>query len=100
MTNRKYEHEPVEEFVFEDWLRDRIKGVRSKVEHRMKGEGMDFDTSEFRMHMRMAGKEQLLAMRSLLDNAIDWLDKKEESPKQEAKNRSTGKSRPRSVPNK
>ena len=84
MANKKYEHEPVEDFVFEDWLRDGIKGVRSKFEHRMKGESMAFDTSEFRMHMRNASKEQLLAMRSLLNNAIDWLDKKEESPKQEA----------------
>ena len=77
MANKKYEHEPVEEFVFEDWLRDGIKGVRSKFEHRMKGEGR-VDTSEFRQHMRNASKEQLLAVRSLLDSAIDWLDKKEE----------------------
>ena len=78
MANKKYEHEPVEEFVFEDWLRDGIKGVRSKIEHRVKGEGLGIDTSEFRQHMRAASKEQLLAMRSLLDSAIDWLDKKEE----------------------
>ena len=83
MANKKYEHEPVEEFVFEDWLRDGIKGVRSKFEHRMKGESR-VDTSEFRQHMRAASKEQLLAMRSLLNSAIDWLDKKEGSPKQEA----------------
>jgi hypothetical protein len=84
MENKRYSHEPVEEFDFEDWLRDGLKGVRSKFEHRMKGERMDFDTSEFRQHMRNAGKEQLLAVRSLLDNAIDWLDKKGGSPKQEA----------------
>jgi hypothetical protein len=34
--------------------------------------------------MRNARKEQLLAFRSLLDSAIDWLDQKEESAKQEA----------------
>lgn len=84
MTTKKYEHEPVEEFVFEDWLRDGIKGFRSQFERRTKGEAMDFDTSEFRTHMRNAGKEQLLAVRSLIDSAIDWLDKKQASPKPEA----------------
>ncbi|HXV42367.1 MAG TPA: hypothetical protein VEC96_04855 [Anaerolineae bacterium] len=84
MVNKRYNHEPVEEFVFEDWLRDGVKGFREKVEKRMKVEGVDFDTSEFRMRMRNASKEQLLAVRSLLDNAIDWLDKKEDSPQQEA----------------
>jgi hypothetical protein len=85
MVNKRYNHEPVEEFVFEDWLRDGIKGFRKKVEKRMKIEEADFDTSEFRTRMRNASKEQLLAVRSLLDNAIDWLDKEEgSSPKQEA----------------
>jgi hypothetical protein len=84
MVNKTYKHEPVEEFVFEDWLRDGIKGFRTKVEKRMKAEDAGFDTSEFRTHMRNAGKEQLLAVRSLLDSAIDWLDKQGESPKQEA----------------
>ena len=84
MVNKTYNHEPVEEFVFEDWLRDGIKGFRENVEKRMKAEGVGFDTSEFRQHMRNAGKEHLLAVRSLLDNAIDWLDKEEGSPKQEA----------------
>jgi hypothetical protein len=84
MVNKTYKHEPVEEFVFEDWLRDGFRGVRSKFEQRIKSEDLSFDTSEFRQHMRNAGKEQLLAVRSLLDSAIDWLDKKEDSPKQEA----------------
>lgn len=84
MTTKQYEHEPVEEFVFEDWLRDGLKGVREKVERRVSGKSKGFDTSEFRSHMRNARKEQLLAVRSLIDSAIDWLDKKEESAKQEA----------------
>ena len=84
MTQKTYNHEPVEEFVFEDWLRDGIKGMREKFDNRMSGKSKAFDTSEFRQHMRNARKEQLLAVRSLLDNAINWLDQKEESPKQEA----------------
>ncbi len=85
MAEKKYSHEPVEEFVFEDWLRDGIKGVRSKIESRMYSEGRSrFDASEFRAHMRNARKEQLLAVRSLIDSAINWLEQKEESPKQEA----------------
>ncbi len=71
---------PVEEFVFEDWLRDGIKGVRHKIESRMQAKAQGpFGASEFRKHMRNARKEQLLAVRSLIDSAIDWLDKKEES---------------------
>jgi hypothetical protein len=83
MTTKKYSHQPVEEFIFEDWLRDGIKGMRERLESRIP-EGKRFNTSEFRSHMRNAQKEQLLAVRSLLDSAIDWLDKKEESSKPEA----------------
>lgn len=75
---------PVEEFVFEDWLRDGIKGVRHKVESRMQAKERNFGASEFRKHMRNARKEQLLAVRSLIDSAIDWLDRKEESSEQKA----------------
>lgn len=84
MAQKTYDHEPVEAFVFEDWLRDGIKGVREKVENRMSSKRRAFDSSEFRQHMRNARKEQLLAVRSLLDSAINWLDQKEESPKPEA----------------
>jgi hypothetical protein len=76
MTEQKYYHEPVEEFVFEEWLRDGLKGVRGKFESRMAGKDKTFNTSEFRQHMRNARREQLLAMRSLLDSAIGWLDEK------------------------
>ena len=84
MVQKTYNHEPVEEFVFEDWLRDGIKGMRDTFESRMTAKRRVFDTSEFREHMRNARKEQLLAMRSLLDSAIEWLDPQEETPKQEA----------------
>jgi hypothetical protein len=50
----------------------------------MQAKEQSFGTSEFRNHMRNAGKEQLLAFRSLIDSAIDWLEEKEEPAKQEA----------------
>ena len=86
MADKTYNHEPVEEFVFEDWLRDGVKGFRSKFKESMKGKGKSrrFDTSEFRTHLRNARKEQLLAIRSLVDSAIEWLDKKEEGVKNKA----------------
>jgi hypothetical protein len=65
------ENGPVKEFDFEEWLRDGMKGFRSTVKGEIKG----FDMSEFKQHVRNAQKEQLLAMRSLLDKAIDYLDK-------------------------
>lgn len=84
MAEKNYEHEPVEAFDFEDWLRDGIKGFRQKVESSMPPKGKTFDTSEFRQHMYNAQKEHLLAVRSLIDSAIDWLDKKDESAGQKA----------------
>jgi hypothetical protein len=68
---------PTEEFVFEDWLRDGLKGIRSKIEKR----SGRFDASDFRTHVRNARREELLAVRSLIDNAIDWLDKQGEKEK-------------------
>jgi hypothetical protein len=85
MADKNYSHQPVEAFVFEDWLRDGLKGIRESIQGCTKGAGQRrFDTSEFRMHMRNARKEQLLAIRSLIDSAIDCLNKKEEPDKHEA----------------
>jgi hypothetical protein len=69
---------PVEEFVFEDWLRDGLEGVRSKLEKKTGGR---FDTSGFCTHMRNARREKLLAIRSLIDSAIEFLDKQGEQVK-------------------
>jgi hypothetical protein len=41
----------------------------------------DFDTTNFRAHLRNASKEQLLAVRSLIDSAIEFIDKQESGPK-------------------
>ncbi len=63
------------EFVFEDWLAEGIKGLRSCAE------GKTTPPGEFAEHMRAARKEMLLAIRSLLEAAIE---RAEERPKQKA----------------
>ena len=67
--------EETKEFVFEDWLSEGIKGVKSRY-RRKKGE-----PSAFRQHVRAARKEMLLAVRSVIDAAIERL---EEQPKKKA----------------
>jgi hypothetical protein len=68
---------PFKEFDFEEWLRDGFKGMRSEF----KGRKVQFDTSNFRTHLRNASKEQLLAVRSLIDSAIEFIDKQEATSK-------------------
>ena len=70
---------PVREFDFEEWLNDGIKGLRGKVQSKTKR----FDPSNFRAHMRNAQKEQLLALRSLLDSGIEFLEKEEAANQKE-----------------
>ena len=64
------------EFVFEDWLAEGIRGFRGsykRVSPRL--------PEEFREHTQAARREMLLAMRSLLDAAIECT---EEKPKKKA----------------
>jgi hypothetical protein len=64
------------EFVFEDWLAEGIKGFRGscrKLSPHL--------PEEFRQHTQTARREMLLAMRSLLDAAIECT---EEKPKKKA----------------
>ncbi|MFQ5812560.1 MAG: hypothetical protein ACE5I2_05145 [Anaerolineae bacterium] len=64
------------EFVFEDWLAEGIKGFRGcykKLSPHL--------PEEFRQHTQAAHREMLLAMRSLIDAAIECT---EEKPKQKA----------------
>jgi len=75
MTKHADNNGPFKEFVFEDWLREGVEGVCNQ----MKFKTEKLDTSEFESHMRSAVKEQLLAMRSLVDSVIDYVDKKEEA---------------------
>jgi uncharacterized protein YecA (UPF0149 family) len=71
---------PFKEFVFEEWLREGFEGIRSQVKFKR----VKFDTSEFESHMRNAAKEQLLAVRSLVESFIDIFEEQEsdqEAPK-------------------
>jgi hypothetical protein len=63
------------EFVFEEWLAQGVKGLMSCL----KGEGVL--PEEFKEHMQAARRERLLAIRSLLDAAIE---RAEEKPKRKA----------------
>ena len=72
---------PVQEFVLTDWLREGCEGIRNKIENKLENRDRHFDTSEFRAHMRTARKEQLLALRSLVDSAIECIKGEEASPK-------------------
>jgi len=72
---------PFKEFVFEEWLRDGIEGMRQKMEQKK----THFDPSNFRKHIRNAQKEQLLAIRDLIDNAIGYVEKQEEKEEEESK---------------
>jgi hypothetical protein len=73
----KLNNGPVQEFVFTDWVKEGAEGVRAKMEN--KRERMEerfqkrarIDTSEFRAHMRKAREERLLAIRSLIDSALE-----------------------------
>ena len=64
---------PVKEFDFEAWLKDGVEGFKSKVEEEMEG----FNFANFRKHVRNAQREQLLAMRSLIDSALERIEKSE-----------------------
>jgi hypothetical protein len=58
------------EFAFEDWLAEGIKGFRGgykKLSPHL--------PEEFRQHTQAAHREMLLAMRSLLDAAIERAEK-------------------------
>lgn len=63
------------EFVFEDWLAEGVKGLRSCLK------GGKVLPKEFGEHMQAAHKEMLLAIRSLLEAAIQ---RAEEKPKKKA----------------
>ncbi len=68
------------EFVFEDWLAEGIKGFRAcrkKLSPHL--------TEEFRQHTQTARREMLLAMRSLLDAAIERAEEKPEPKKKTTK---------------
>ena len=70
MTTKADDNGPFKEFTFEDWLRDGFEGMCS----RMNCKPVNLDTAEFEAHMRNSAREQLLAMRNLVDKFIDYID--------------------------
>ena len=62
---------------WEDHLVAGLKGLRRELKNGMK----DFPTKEFRIHTRAARREMLLAIRSLIDRAIEKTEEKPEEPK-------------------
>ena len=69
-TKRADDNGPAKEFVFGDWLFEQMEDVCG----RMKCERID--TTEFENHMRNAAKEQLLAVRSIVDGVIQVIEEK------------------------
>ena len=67
------------EFVFEDWLAEGIKGCRASYKKLS-----PHLPEEFRQHTQSARLEMLLAMRSLIDAAIERAEKEPEPEKRRA----------------
>ncbi len=74
MANRADDNGPFKEFRFDEWLRGGFEGMCGP---HVKFKKVHLDTSEFETHMRNAAKEQLLAVRSLVDSFIDMVESKE-----------------------
>ena len=68
-------NEEAKEFVFEDWLAEGMRACKAGLR---KGRAKEFWPEEFRAHLRASRKEMLLAVRSLIDAAIE---RTEEKPK-------------------
>jgi hypothetical protein len=70
-----------EEFNLEEWLDEGFQGLRGTL----KGKRPQIVPEQFKKHTRAARKEMLLAVRSLLDAAIEELEGESETPKKAAK---------------
>ncbi len=77
MEENKTEEGKLHERDWEEHMAAGIKGMRAEMKDKMK----DFPTKEFRVHMRAARREMLLAVRSLIDKAIEKNEEKPEEPK-------------------
>ena len=65
---------PFKEFVLTEWLRDGFEDACNRAKYRRE----QFEPANFRRHLRNAQKEQLLAMRSMIDGALKHLEETEE----------------------
>jgi len=67
----------VQEFDLEGWLKEGYHGLRQSLKRRRRPALIP---EEFWQHSRAARKEMLLAVRSLLDEAIQSLEGEADSP--------------------
>ena len=61
---------PFKEFVFTEWLKDNVEACC----HKMKEGKEQLEPANVRRHIRNAQKEQLLAMRDMIDHALARLE--------------------------
>lgn len=71
-TKRADDNGPFKEFNFGSWVFEQMEDVCGQMKC---GKGRVAAT-EFETHMRNAAKEQLLAMRSVVDSFIEIIDEK------------------------
>jgi hypothetical protein len=64
------------EFKLNDWLVEGVHGMKAQRRRVMKG----LVPQEFGKHVRAARKEMLLAVGSLIDDAIEHTEKKDKEP--------------------
>ncbi len=79
MAEKETTRKKPEEFSFTDWLVEGIEGITAK------GKSAAFLPQEFRSHVKAANREALLALRSLLDKAIEWFEEEEKTEKKVTK---------------
>ena len=70
MTERADDNGPFKEFTFGSWLRDGLDEMYCQTY----GQRLRIETSRFESHMRNSAREQLLAVRSVIDGFIERID--------------------------
>ena len=70
MTERADDNGPFKEFTFGSWLRDGLDEMYCQSY----GQRFRIDASGFQRHMRNSAREQLLAVRSIIDDFIERID--------------------------
>ena len=77
MDENKMENEAhAEEFDVEAWLEEGRRGMRRTLKHKRGARPSSLLPGEFKGHVRAARREMLLAVRSLLDAAIERLEER------------------------
>lgn len=70
MAHRAHENGPFKEFDFADWFCDQMKNPTCEFDFKFaRDEG-----KKFRRHMRNTAKEQMVALRDMLDSMIKKME--------------------------